>query len=92
MTNCETCGSTEPIGVACVPAIPYSAAYCRTCLVQGADPWWLRRAQILACGGVDEVVPEFLDWWTFTQGVYMTIRDALRFEPVTKEEIDEWHE
>lgn len=45
MTNwhvkCETCQQNDAVGVAAVPGIPYSAAYCDDCLRANAHPWWL---------------------------------------------------
>jgi len=104
MTDCETCGSNTPVGVACVPGIPYSAAFCRKCLEEGASPFHLQRANISCClspacfdeygefpweGG--KVIAEWaLELRTFLNGKYMTMQEALRIQPITKAEIEEF--
>lgn len=93
MTNCETCGSPNSIGVACVPGVPYSAAYCQTCLRNNAHPEWIVRAQIIEVGcDPAAIVDWFLNEYTFALGVYMTVRDYMKFCPVTQAEIDKFND
>lgn len=57
--KCETCETTNAIGVASVPGIPYSAAYCASCLKANAHPWWLVVGNTADIGGLDDAA----DWW-----------------------------
>lgn len=59
MTPCETCGSDNPVGVACVPGVPYSAAYCQACLDAGAHPWNILVANTVCVGSLELMAP----WW-----------------------------
>jgi len=104
VTNCETCGSTEPIGVCCVPGVPYSAAYCGKCFAEDASPFGILRANISCClstkafddfgefpweGG--QVIAEWaLEERTYLDGRYMTMKEALRIKPITRIEIEEF--
>lgn len=56
---CETCKKNKSIGVACVPGVPYSAAYCQECLEANAHPWGVLVANTACLGGWEEAA----DWW-----------------------------
>jgi hypothetical protein len=58
--KCETCQHNNAIGVASVPGIPYSAAYCDDCLRANAHPWWLLVANQCAIG---EPFESAAPWW-----------------------------
>lgn len=64
MTNwhvkCETCQQNDAVGVAAVPGIPYSAAYCDDCLRANAHPWWVLIANQTM---IDEPFETTADWW-----------------------------
>ena len=61
MTNriCEVCEKEPSVGVACVPGIPFSAAYCNGCLQANALPWWLMVAGTARAGGLKETNDEW---------------------------------
>jgi hypothetical protein len=56
---CEVCKNNEGIGVASVPGVPYSAAYCRECLQADAHPLGIVVCNTAMCGGLNECAP----WW-----------------------------
>ena len=56
---CEVCKKNEAVGVACVPGIPYSAAYCKDCLKADAHPLGIVMANTICCGGLDQCAA----WW-----------------------------
>lgn len=85
--KCEVCGLEDAVGVASVPAIPYSAAYGRECLRRGADPYWIVRANIACCGGPEHVAEWVLDGMTWLDGEYVTLREALVRYPMGEGEI-----
>lgn len=58
--KCETCQKNNAIGVAAVPGIPYSAAYCDTCLHANAHPWWVLIANQCA---IDLPLGLTAQWW-----------------------------
>lgn len=57
--KCETCQHDNAIGVASVPGIPYSAAYCEACIKANAHPWWLLVANTADIGRLEDSA----DWW-----------------------------
>lgn len=57
--TCEVCGKNAAIRVACVPGVPYSAAYCQACLDANAHPLSALIANTVCCGGLDKCA----DWW-----------------------------
>jgi hypothetical protein len=57
--KCETCEDRNAIGVAAVPGIPYSAAYCAPCIKANAHPWWLMVGNTADMGGLEDSA----DWW-----------------------------
>lgn len=56
---CDVCEKEPTIGVACVPGVPMSVAYCPGCLQANAHPWWVLVANTAAMGGLDEAA----GWW-----------------------------
>lgn len=52
-TLCECCNKEVAIGVASIPFIPVSIAWCRTCLAAGVIPVWAAVANTVLCGGYD---------------------------------------
>lgn len=58
---CEVCKKNEAIGVACVPGVAYSAAFCPECLKVGAIPYSIAVANTACCGGYDSCA----EWWKF---------------------------
>lgn len=97
MTNCETCGSKEPFTVACVPGVPYSAAYCKNCLWYDAHPFWILKSYIssaLKPGQANRwsdsniINQDYIDSLnTFLDGRYMSLREALILQPIIEEEL-----
>jgi hypothetical protein len=85
--KCEVCRLEPAIGVACVPGIPYSAAYGFDCLQRRADPYSILRANVLCLGGEENAASWFLDTMTYVDGEYMMLREALRRHPITEEEM-----
>ena len=59
MSLCEVCGKNESVGVACIPGLPMSAAYCLDCLKAGAHPLGALIANTACCGGLEHCD----DWW-----------------------------
>lgn len=87
--KCEVCNNEPSVGVASVPGIPYSAAYGRECLQRRADPYWIIRANVACCGGVEHTADWALDTMTFADGQYMTLREALVRHPLTEKELSD---
>jgi len=85
---CEVCEKEPAVCVACVPGIPYSAAYGRECLRHGADPYGIVRANIACCSGPENVRPSYLETVVYVDGEYISIKDALKRYPMTLEEIN----
>ena len=56
---CEVCNKNEAVGVACVPGVPFSAAYCKECLAANAHPWGILVANTACCDGLNNCS----DWW-----------------------------
>jgi len=69
MPLCEVCNKREAIGVACVPGVPYSAAYCAECAKAGAEPLDILIANTAACGGLLHTA----QWWKDT------VQDTLNY-------------
>lgn len=51
---CEVCNKNEAVGVACVPMVPMSCAYCSECLRANAHPWGILIANTICLGGLDQ--------------------------------------
>jgi hypothetical protein len=56
---CEVCNKNEAVGVAGVPGVPISVAYCRECLEANAHPWGIVIANTVCVGGLEHAA----DWW-----------------------------
>lgn len=65
---CEVCNKEEALGVASVPGIPYSAAYCKHCIEANAHPYMMLVAGTSILGGLTNAH----DWWCSM--VYDTLR------------------
>ena len=55
--KCEVCSAeiSDADAVVCsVPAVPYSACYCRVCLEANAHPWHILVANTAALGTLDD--------------------------------------
>ena len=50
--TCDVCGKPA-IGVACIPGVPMSVAYCRECLEANAHPWWALVANTICINGLE---------------------------------------
>lgn len=86
---CETCKTRAPKGVACVPCVPLSVAYCQECLDNNAHPFWVLKASVAINGGPVHTAAWFLDKMnTFVDGGYMTLRAALEKYPLGPEDIN----
>lgn len=57
--SCEVCPDAPAIGVASMPGLPVSVAYCRDCLRANAHPWGLLLANTVALGGLVHAA----GWW-----------------------------
>ncbi len=57
--KCDVCGSNKAIGVAAIPFIPMSAAFCEPCLKAEAYPWRILLANSWAMGGLDNACEEW---------------------------------
>lgn len=88
MLKCEVCNQEDGVGVACVPGVPYSAAYGEECLRRGADPFGIMRANVICCGGVEKIYPEYLLNMTFVDGEYMSLDEGLKRYPITEKDLD----
>ena len=50
---CDVCGKNEAVGVACVPMVPCSMAYCQECLQANAHPLSGLIANTACIGGLE---------------------------------------
>lgn len=57
---CEVCNKEKAVGVACVPAVPYSAAYGKNCLEANAHPWHILVANTAMMGGLEYACEEWV--------------------------------
>jgi hypothetical protein len=85
---CDVCGTGKSIGVACVPAVPISVAYCKKCLNHGAHPYGILRTNVALCGGREHCAPWFLAMNVFLDGEYMPLSVALDKYPLTDDELN----
>ena len=51
---CEVCGKNKAVGIACVPMVSTSCAYCSGCLRANAHPWAVLIANSICLGGLDQ--------------------------------------
>lgn len=56
---CQCCGHEPSIGVAAIPGVPMSIAWCVTCLQAGVVPPWVIVAELALSPGVEAMA----DWW-----------------------------
>lgn len=56
---CNVCRRNEAIGVACVPGVPCSVAYCVECLQANSHPMSVLIANTVCCGGLSQCA----NWW-----------------------------
>jgi hypothetical protein len=57
--KCEVCNERPPIGVACIPGLPMSVAYCQECVQVNASPYWALVSQTAMLNGMENAAP----WW-----------------------------
>jgi len=57
--TCDVCGKNKAVGVACVPGVPASVAYCKGCLEANAHPLRILIGQTASLGGLQNCA----DWW-----------------------------
>lgn len=57
--KCDTCEERESIGVAAIPGMPMSVAWCQECLQSGAIPWWAAVGNTAIIGGLVNAA----EWW-----------------------------
>lgn len=75
---CDVCQQHEPVGVAAVPGVPMSVAYCEGCLRANAHPYSIVVINTALVGGYDEAA----DWWR------QMVDDTLRHLGKTREQFD----
>jgi len=57
---CECCNKNQPlVGVACIPGLPMSIAWCRECLEAGIIPYWALVNQTASANGLENCD----EWW-----------------------------
>ena len=57
--KCDCCNKEPPIGVAALPGIPISIAWCSKCLAANIIPIWAAIANTACIGGMNGAA----DWW-----------------------------
>lgn len=67
--KCQCCERNPAVGVAAIPGIAMSIAWCGKCLEAGAIPYWVAVANTAMIGGWSDAAP----WWT------ETVEDTLRY-------------
>lgn len=83
--ECNVCDWVEQpdqpprrIGIAAVPGVPMSLAFCEVCLARGASvPLWVGQFQVDLNGSLDAIDPGYLELVTFAHGAYVPLREAL---------------
>ena len=60
-SKCDTCGKTGIVGVAAMPGVPVSFAYCRECLTANAHPYFAVVGNTASCGGYEHTNDEWKD-------------------------------
>jgi hypothetical protein len=90
--KCETCGTEKNIvGVASVPGVPYSAAYCRDCLEANAHPWWVLVSNTASCGGLEKMHEAWVDMVDCTCARLDKTREQFNEEvAVAIRDLNEW--
>jgi len=56
---CEVCNKNKAIGVASVPGVPLSVAYCKECLMANSHPMYVLIANTALCGKLENCN----EWW-----------------------------
>jgi hypothetical protein len=56
---CDVCQLRTAKGVASMPGVPVSCAYCQVCLDANAHPYWAVVANTVAIDGLGNAAP----WW-----------------------------
>ena len=56
---CDVCGVNPQIGVAAVPGVPMSVAYCEECLRANAHPYGILVINTALLGGYEHAA----EWW-----------------------------
>jgi len=88
---CDVCNKEEIFGVASIPGIPMSVAYCKNCINADAHPIWAIRGNIVCCGGVEHINPNYLNTVVYSQdGDYITIEEDLKRRPFTEIELTQF--
>jgi len=57
--SCDVCGERPQVGVAAVPGVPMSVAYCAECLRANAHPYGIVVINTAMAGGYDKAA----EWW-----------------------------
>lgn len=57
---CDCCHENPAIGIAAVPGVPMSIAWCRTCLEAEVAPYEILVANTACCGGIEATA----EWWS----------------------------
>jgi hypothetical protein len=76
--KCNCCNEREAIGVASIPGIPMSVAWCLPCVQSGAIPYWAAVANTACISGMENAA----EWWKETVDV------TLAWHNKTREEFD----
>lgn len=83
MTLCNVCEESEAVGVAAMPGVPISFAYCRECLAANAHPYSIVVANTAMIGGTGMSA----EWW---QELVMHTLAHLKISPEQfKKDVDE---
>ena len=85
MNTCDVCLKNEPVGVACVPGVPMSVAYCKECLAANAHPYRIlvgNTAIISSLKSGGNYLEDCADWWI------EMVMDTLKYLDKTLEEFN----
>jgi len=75
---CEVCNKNQSIACACVPGVPYSAAYCKECLEINVHPYHILIAGTICIGGLERAA----FYWI------KMVENTLKFLNKTKEDFN----
>jgi hypothetical protein len=75
---CDVCGENPEVGVAAVPGVPMSVAYCEECLRANAHPYGIMVINTSLVGGYDQAA----EWWQ------EMVDDTLRHLDKTRQQFD----
>ncbi len=76
---CNVCKTNRAIGVAAVPGVPISVAYCRECLKANSHPMYVLIANTVCAGGLENTIEEWKQM----------VLDSLRYQGKTLEWFNE---